>query len=483
MNMLKKQVMIVFLVGVMSSLVFGQFNQAVWDTLTTDSCRNFLTQQAVGVNGYEQFHLVYLKDNAGGGTEICYRFYDMMAGISPEIMADSGDDIYNPVVASIMGDDVSEIAVAYERAGDIWACINTIPPGEWEFRNISNSEASDVSPTIAYGNYEPQAAWVANDGVAYKIGYARKDGDSTYSEIIEDSQLGEFGAGAHPFIVTYGNLPHIFYRGVNNGAYNIHHAYKTHPDSGWIFEYLETPNADDFSATAQINQLGDIYVAVSGNAGWGMPYHVYELTRDYDTGLWSPAALVTGAYSATNASILYRPGNQIFIASCGVSGNIYNGDVYISNNLSGSFETHLLANYTSVTQPVLSDVIGEYGVLVFDAQVYGEQNQSTEIVYYGPPMVGIAENLPLPVSTSLTSAYPNPFNSQVKLAFNIDHPGRVMLDIFDIAGRKVQSLIDGDLAAGRYQTTWNADNFASGMYFYRLTVADNQVTKKMLLLK
>jgi hypothetical protein len=246
---------------------------------------------------------------------------------------------------------------------------------------------------------------------------------------------------------------------------------------------LESPNADDFSATAVISQVGDIYVAVSGNDGWGMPYHVYELTRDFDSGLWSTPALVTGAHSATNASILYRPGHQIFVASCGVSGNIYNGDVYISSNLSGSFETQLLANYTSVTQPVLSDIVGEYGVLVFDAQVYGELNQSTEIVYYGPPNIDAIGESPLPFSTGLVSAYPNPFNSHIKVAFSIDHPGRVALDIFDITGRRVKSLIDGQLAAGRYETTWDAANFASGTYICSLNVAGNSVTKKMMLIK
>ncbi len=483
MSLLKRQIAIVLFLVFMFSVASAQFNQAVWDTITHDNFQDYITSQAIAINGYEQFHLVYSKSLPQGGTKICYRFYDMLAGLSPEIKADSGDDIYNPVIASIMGDEYSEVVVAYERAGDIWACVNTIPPGEWDFENISNSPNDDISPTIDYGYNSPHGAWITYGDASYKIAYAHGEGDSVFSEIIEESELGQFGGGAQPFIVVNQNLPHIFYRGVNNSSYNIHHAFKVHQDSGWIIEYLETPNADDYAATAVINPVGDILVAVSGNDGWGMPSHIYYLRKDHNTGLWSTPELVTGAISATNGSILYRPGNQVFIASCGVSGNIYNGNVYLSNNLSGSFDTQLLAAYPFVTQTVLSDVIGEYGVLIFDAPIGGESNENVEIVCYGPNLSSSIASDQMPQTTGLIGAYPNPFNSRAKIAFTIDRPGRAMLDIFDIAGRRVESLVDKDMPPGKYETTWQADNFASGMYFYRLSIDGNSVTRKMLLLK
>jgi len=483
MSMLMRQIVSVLFVALLLPLASAQFNQAVWDTITNDNFEEKLSPQAIAVNGYEQFHLVYAKNLNTGRVQLCYRFYDMLAGFSPEIIADSGNNIHNPVVASIMGDEYSEVAVAYERDGDIWVCVNDIPPGEWEFQNISDFTNGDMSPSIDYGYNSPHYAWITYDHVSYKIAYAHGEGDTIFSEIIEDSELGQFGGGARPFIVVYENSPHIFYRGLNNSAYNIHHAYKTHQDSSWIIEYLETPNADDYSVSAMANDLGDIYVAISGNDGWGMPSHVYYMVRAHSSGAWTAPELVTGTYSASNASILYRPGHQFYIASCGISGNIYNGDVYLSNNLSGSFETQLLATYPSVTQPVLSDVIGEYGVLVFDAPIGGESSQDIEIVYYGPQLNGIIDNEQPPISFGLPNVYPNPFNSRTKIAFTIDRPGRVTLDVFDIAGRKVESLMDKDLPAGKYEMTWNADSFASGMYFYRLSNAGNSVTRKMLLLK
>jgi hypothetical protein len=478
-----RQIVSVLFVALLFSLVSAQFNQAVWDTVTSDNLEDILSPQAIAVNGYEQFHLVYEKALLNGSAQICYRFYDMLAGFSPEIVTYTGYEIYNPAIASIMGDEIAEVAIVFEAGGDLVLCCNSIPPGPWDYQNFTNSADDDLSPSICYANYDPMIAWVRHSAGEYKIKFARWDGDSIHIETLEDSQLGDFGSGAKPFIVEYQSLPHIFYRGVNDNAYNIHHAYKTHQDSSWIIEYLETPNADDYSVSAIANDLGDIYVAISGNDGWGMPSHVYYMARAHSSGVWTAPDLVTGAYSASNASILYRPGHQFYIASCGISGNIYNGNVYLSNNLSGSFETQLLATYPSVTQPVLSDVIGEYGVLVFDAPIGGESSQDIEIVYYGPQLNGIIDNEQPPISFGLPNVYPNPFNSRTKIAFTIDRPGRVTLDVFDIAGRKVESLMDKDLPVGKYEMTWNADSFASGMYFYRLSNAGNSVTRKMLLLK
>jgi hypothetical protein len=478
-----KQIAVIFFALIITIPAFAQFNQAVWDTLTSDNSRDMLTQQAIAVNGYGQFHLAYSKWINGSGIHIYYRFYDMLAGLSPEILIDTNGNSHNPVIASVMGDDVSGVVIVFERDGDIWGCANTIPPGPWDFENVSNSAETDISPTIAYGYDAPQGAWITDDGLEYKIRYVRGEGDSIYFETIEDSQLGENGGGAQPLIVVFQNLPHIFYRGLNGNAYNIHHAYKIHRDSSWIIDYLETPNIDDYSAAASVDIVGNIHLAISGNDGWGMPCHVYYLKRDHTTGLWSTPDLVTGAFSATNGSIIVRPGNNTYIASCGVSGNIYDGNVYISNNTTGSFQTQLLAAYNSVTQPVLSDITGEYAVLVFDAPINGENNENYEIVYYGPQLNDAIGENPLPIFANLPKSYPNPFNSQVKITFNIAKPGQVVLDIFDITGRKVQALVDGAFSAGKYETTWRANGFATGTYFYRLTVAGNIHCGKMLLLK
>jgi hypothetical protein len=102
--------------------------------------------------------------------------------------------------------------------------------------------------------------------------------------------------------------------------------------------------------------------------------------------------------------------------------------------------------------------------------------------------VGIEDNPTLPANFSLLQNYPNPFNANTEIAFNLQKKCNVTIDIYNIAGQKVKTLVNGDLNAGSHKLIWNGktddgNQTASGVYFYRLS-ADNSVqTKKMVMLK
>jgi hypothetical protein len=461
----------------------AQFPDAVWDTLTTDTLQDRLTPQAIAVNGYEEFHLAYAKSRVGGGWNIYYRHFDLFRGISPEVVAESDMPCFTPVAASRYSDNDYDIAIFFESGEDIWGCINHSPEESWEFVNITNSRDPDLSPTVAIGSNYLHVAWITYTNSQYKISYNRGREDSSWTEIIQDSELGEFGAGAQPFIMALVDVPHIFYRGVNNGGYHIHHAYKPNPDSSWVIEYVMTPNADDYSATAVRDIVWDIHLAVSGNGGFGFPGRVYYRKLDHETGQWSNSQLVTGQYSATNASIFARPGNLVYVASCGVSGNIFDGNIFLSDYSGGSFQTQLLANYRSCTQPVMADITGEHAVLIFDAPVGPDEQRNIELVYYGPELEPVAVHEPVPTVFSQSRCYPNPFNSRLNIEFGISQPLDVRVDVFDISGRKVAEIFQEALDAGNHHVVWDADGCASGIYFYRIQAGESSQTQRMVLLK
>ena len=84
--------------------------------------------------------------------------------------------------------------------------------------------------------------------------------------------------------------------------------------------------------------------------------------------------------------------------------------------------------------------------------------------------------------------YPNPFNPYTRINFDLPSATRVELNIFDLIGRRVISLVDGEVTAGRHSVEWDGmDSFgnrvASGVYFYRLTAPGITETRKMVLLK
>jgi hypothetical protein len=89
---------------------------------------------------------------------------------------------------------------------------------------------------------------------------------------------------------------------------------------------------------------------------------------------------------------------------------------------------------------------------------------------------------------SLEQNVPNPFNPATTIRFTVPEPCHVRLDIFDVSGRRVRSLVDKPLRAGKFHAVWDGTNdggkrVASGIYFYRLAAGKHRDTKKMILLR
>jgi len=110
-------------------------------------------------------------------------------------------------------------------------------------------------------------------------------------------------------------------------------------------------------------------------------------------------------------------------------------------------------------------------------------------LYYPPNFIGIHNmNQDVVKSFQLSQNYPNPFNPTTKIKFSlplIKGAGGMdtKLIIFDLLGSEVATLVNEGLQPGTYEVEWNATNFASGIYFYRLETGDFTQIKKMVLLK
>ncbi|GAB4335631.1 MAG: hypothetical protein Kow0037_15810 [Calditrichia bacterium] len=89
-----------------------------------------------------------------------------------------------------------------------------------------------------------------------------------------------------------------------------------------------------------------------------------------------------------------------------------------------------------------------------------------------------------PVNFTLEQNYPNPFNPSTTIQFSLNRLQNVKLKIFDITGKHVATLVNAPRGAGLHTVTWNAKDFPSGVYFYRLET-DGKIseTRKMVLMK
>jgi hypothetical protein len=94
------------------------------------------------------------------------------------------------------------------------------------------------------------------------------------------------------------------------------------------------------------------------------------------------------------------------------------------------------------------------------------------------------KNNNLPAVFNLYQNYPNPFNPVTKIKYDLPKNVNVTVKIYDLLGREVTTLINNEFTnAGRYELEWNAQNYASGVYIYRINAGEYVNTRKMILLK
>ena len=99
------------------------------------------------------------------------------------------------------------------------------------------------------------------------------------------------------------------------------------------------------------------------------------------------------------------------------------------------------------------------------------------------------DDLDVPVlTTSLLGNYPNPFNPETTISYNLKDAGQVTLDIYNLKGQKVKTLVNENKAAGSHNVVWNGTDtnnksVSSGVYFYKIRNGKFSSTKKMILMK
>lgn len=137
---------------------------------------------------------------------------------------------------------------------------------------------------------------------------------------------------------------------------------------------------------------------------------------------------------------------------------------------------------------------GGYSITTASIDPYLDQNDGRQwiasSVIHGTP--GRDDNAAAPVNEKRGQAvneyrlyenYPNPFNPQTTISFVLPRNINVKLEIYNLLGQRVDTVVDGRLLAGHHAVQWNGAGFSSGVYFYRLTAEKFSQTRKLTLLR
>ena len=104
-------------------------------------------------------------------------------------------------------------------------------------------------------------------------------------------------------------------------------------------------------------------------------------------------------------------------------------------------------------------------------------------VYQQTTVTDVEDEETIPTVFKLEQNYPNPFNPSTKIKFAVPEKSNVLIKVYDILGSEIATLVNEEMDAGWYRKTFDANNYSSGVYLFRMEAGKFISTKKMILLR
>ena len=166
----------------------------------------------------------------------------------------------------------------------------------------------------------------------------------------------------------------------------------------------------------------------------------------------------------------------------------YNGDILVGSRVWNGSYTDVPAmgkDFQSETQGFLSDsdvptfkLIKKSGEeLALEADIPGWSSNGIFIIENASSSQIIPDNF------GLASAYPNPFNPTTTIGFQVPYSSNVILEIYDITGRKIRQLANNYYTPGYHSVVWDASDVSSGVYFVKMNADGFNASQKLMLIK
>jgi uncharacterized delta-60 repeat protein len=372
------------------------------------------------------------------------------------------------------------LIVKYKYSGDeLWSLVYDGPGFSLDDFDVAQSVAVDSEGNVC--------ATGISDGSGTFDDYVTIKYSSSGSELWVNRYNGTGGSFDDVASLLVDNNNNIYITGgsVQGSDYDcVTIKYNSAGVQQWIRSYNGTGNGSDGGVSIARDVNGGIYVtgAATGSVSSG-DYLTIKYNSD---GVQEWVQLYNGPGNSwdNTASVKVTPGGDVFVTGVSWGGATKHDYATIKYNSAGvqqwiqrysgtagqndyAYAMITVSDYLLVTGWSINSGVNEdyttikYSMLTGIGQVFGET----------------------PSEFSLGQNYPNPFNPVTSINFTLPKHAAIKLIVYDMLGKQLETLVDEELAAGKYNVNWNAAKYSSGAYFYTIRAGEYTETKKMFLVK
>jgi len=295
------------------------------------------------------------------------------------------------------------------------------------------------------------------------------------------------GAFVNPLIWLASVGPDSLY--LENRFGGAGHAHLYNPDpmnnpTGWTASFI-----NDLSDAFYADWVDENVLIVDDRPDM---YFYPQITLSSDEGssvVWYAASSPSNYVFNEDSSLYTATDMDVFVSKSTDNGETWSELLNVTNTPGGIFpdkqyeNTVHLANVASDDDVWMFFEMPDFNVQIYDpAEGFEDYMQRVYTAKYTDETASIGNEV-MANQFNLKQNYPNPFNPVTQIEYSVNTPGLVQLDLFDIRGNHVKSLINEEKSVGSFNVSLNGANLSSGVYFYTMVKEQQSMTKKMVLLK
>ncbi|MCF7912948.1 MAG: T9SS type A sorting domain-containing protein [Candidatus Cloacimonetes bacterium] len=223
------------------------------------------------------------------------------------------------------------------------------------------------------------------------------------------------------------------------------------------------------------------FVAANADEGW-LAY------------VWVDGTNAQKYYYGDDSYAAWAEYSEIAICVSGDNGLNWSEPIFLNGNPdSENYVSELEGKTLCFVYPAEQITEAGEGIGILHLSITGDSdmeisNASEAVTYYASLEIDFAsvsdtDTEKISPETAIIRNYPNPFNPETKISYEVTAAGNVNLSVYNIKGQKVKELVNERQAAGKYDIVWQADGQPSGIYFVRMQSADGEGTHKVVLMK